>query len=124
LGRALPGIQIKLSRDGEILIKGPYVLEGYYGKSYEEVFIDDGWLPTGDVMKMDADGFIEIIDRKKEIYKNIKGETIAPQRIENFFREFEYVKQVFLVADHRAFNTVLIYPDFDSDDSFNNKTFH
>ncbi|MGB5895122.1 MAG: AMP-binding protein, partial [Ignavibacteriaceae bacterium] len=117
LGKALPGIQIKLSKDGEILIKGYYVLEGYYGQSYEEVFVDDGWLPTGDVMKMDADGFIEIIDRKKEIYKNIKGETIAPQRIENFFREFEYVKQVFLVGDHRAFNTVLIYPDFDSDDS-------
>ncbi|MFC2094185.1 GNAT family N-acetyltransferase, partial [Bacteroidota bacterium] len=117
LGKALPGIQIKLSADGEILIKGPYVLEGYYGKSYEEVFVDDGWLPTGDVMTMDEDGFIEIIDRKKEIYKNIKGETIAPQRIENFFREFEYVLQVFLVGDHRAFNTVLIYPDFDSDDS-------
>jgi long-subunit acyl-CoA synthetase (AMP-forming) len=117
LGKALPGIQIKLSADGEILIKGPYVLEGYYGKSYEEVFVDDGWLPTGDVMTMDENGFIEIIDRKKEIYKNIKGETIAPQRIENFFREFEYVKQVFLVGDHRAFNTVLIYPDFDSDDS-------
>ncbi|MCH8033421.1 MAG: GNAT family N-acetyltransferase [Bacteroidetes bacterium] len=117
LGKALPGIQIKLSTDGEILIKGPYVLEGYYGKSYEEVFVDDGWLPTGDVMKMDADGFIEIIDRKKEIYKNIKGETIAPQRIENFFREFEFVIQVFLVGDHRAFNTVLIYPDFDSADS-------
>jgi long-subunit acyl-CoA synthetase (AMP-forming) len=116
LGKALPGIKIKLSKDGEILIKGPYVLEGYYGKSYEEVFVDDGWLPTGDVMKMDSDGFIEIIDRKKEIYKNIKGETIAPQRIENFFREFESVKQVFLVGDHRAFNTVLIYPDFDSDD--------
>ncbi|MEJ2196606.1 MAG: AMP-binding protein, partial [Ignavibacteriaceae bacterium] len=117
LGKALPGIQIKLNEDGEILIKGPYVLEGYYGKSHEEVFVDDGWLPTGDVMKMDEDGFIEIIDRKKEIYKNIKGETIAPQRIENFFREFEYVKQVFLVGDHRAFNTVLIFPDFDSEDS-------
>jgi long-subunit acyl-CoA synthetase (AMP-forming) len=117
LGKALPGIQIKLSDDGEILIKGPYVLEGYYGKSYKEVFVEDGWLPTGDVMKMDADGFIEIIDRKKEIYKNIKGETIAPQRIENFFREFESVKQVFLVGDHRAFNTVLIFPDLDSEDS-------
>jgi len=117
LGKALPGIQIKLGADGEILIKGPYVLEGYFGKSHEEIFMDDGWLPTGDVMKMDEDGFIEIIDRKKEIYKNIKGETIAPQRIENFFREFEYVKQVFLAGDHRAFNTVLIYPDFDSADS-------
>ena len=58
--------------------------------------------------------FIEIIDRKKEIYKNIKGETIAPQRIENLFREFESIQQVFVVGDHRPFNTVLIYPDLES----------
>ncbi|MGD8306049.1 MAG: AMP-binding protein, partial [Ignavibacteria bacterium] len=117
LGRALPGIQIKLGEDGEILIKGSYVMEGYYGKSFEETFTKDGWLPTGDVMKMDENGFIEIIDRKKEIYKNIKGETIAPQKIENLFREFETVKQVFLVGDHRPFNTVLIYPDYSLENS-------
>jgi long-subunit acyl-CoA synthetase (AMP-forming)/GNAT superfamily N-acetyltransferase len=111
LGPALPGIEIKLGEDGEILIRGPYVMMGYYGKAYEETFMDDGWLATGDVMKMDEEGFIQIIDRKKEIYKNIKGETIAPQKIENYFREFENVKQVFLVGDHRAFNTVLIYPN-------------
>ncbi len=117
LGKALPGIQIKLGEDGEILIKGSYVMEGYYGKSFEETFTADGWLPTGDVMKMDENGFIEIIDRKKEIYKNIKGETIAPQKIENLFREFETVKQVFLVGDHRPFNTVLIYPDYTLENS-------
>lgn len=111
LGKALPGIQIKLAKDGELLIKGDYVMLGYFDQSEEETFIEDGWFPTGDIMKMDNSGFIEIIDRKKEIYKNIKGETIAPQKIENLFRDFDVIKQVFVVGDHKPFNTVLIFPD-------------
>ncbi|MDY0082488.1 MAG: AMP-binding protein, partial [Ignavibacteriaceae bacterium] len=117
LGKALPGIEIKLGEDGEILISGPYVMINYFGQKKEEMFDSDGWLPTGDIMRMDNDGFIEIIDRKKEIYKNIKGETIAPQKIENLFRDFEFVKQVFLAGDHRPFNTVLIFPDIESANS-------
>lgn len=117
LGKALPGIEIKLGDDGEILVKGPYVMLGYYQIENSETFTEDGWLPTGDIMKMDKEGFIQIIDRKKEIYKNIKGETIAPQKIENLFRDFENVKQIFLVGDHRAFNTVLIYPNYDDNNS-------
>ena len=111
LGQALPGIEIKLAEDGELLVKGDYVMPGYFDQTSEETFVDGNWFPTGDIMKMDSHGFIEIIDRKKEIYKNIKGETIAPQRIENLFRDFELVKQVFVVGDHRPFNTVLIHPD-------------
>ena len=117
LGNALPGIEIKLGEDGEIMIKGPYVMLGYYETDNSETFTEDGWLPTGDVMKMDEDGFIEIIDRKKEIYKNTRGETIAPQKIENLFRDFENVKQVFLAGDHRQFNTLLIYPNFEDKNS-------
>ena len=117
LGKALPGIEIKLGDDGEILIRGNYVMLNYYDQKPEETFDDDGWLATGDVMRMDKDGFIEIIDRKKEIYKNVKGETIAPQKIENLFRDFEFVKQVFLAGDHRPFNTVLIFPDLESEKS-------
>jgi len=117
LGKALPGIEIKLGEDGEILIRGPYVMLNYYDQKQEETFDVDGWLATGDVMRMDKDGFIEIIDRKKEIYKNVKGETIAPQKIENLFRDFEFVKQVFLAGDHRPFNTVLIFPDLESEHS-------
>ncbi len=127
LGKSLPGMQIKLGEDGEILIKGSYVMLGYYNIPDSETFIEDGsseprsagtgWLPSGDIMKMDEDGFIEIIDRKKEIYKNVKGETIAPQKIENLFRDFEFVKQVFLVGDHRQFNTVLIYPNLEDKNS-------
>lgn len=117
LGKALPGIEIKLGEDGEILIRGPYVMQNYYDQKLEETFDTEGWLATGDVMRMDKDGFIEIIDRKKEIYKNVKGETIAPQKIENLFRDFEFVKQVFLAGDHRPFNTVLIFPDLESEHS-------
>lgn len=114
LGKALPGIELKIAEDGELLVKGEYVMPGYYDQTKEETFID-GWFPTGDIMKMDSHGYIEIIDRKKEIYKNIKGETIAPQRIENLFREFESINQVFVVGDHRPFNTVLIFPDLESE---------
>ncbi|HEM49455.1 MAG TPA: hypothetical protein ENO27_04505, partial [Caldithrix sp.] len=114
LGKALPGIELKIADDGELLIRGPYVMMGYFGQDYESTFID-GWLPTGDVMQTDSHGFYEIIDRKKEIYKNIKGETIAPQKIENLFRDFDTVQQVFLVGDHRPYNTVLIYPNYESD---------
>ena len=127
LGKPLPGIEIKLGDDGEILIRGPYVMLGYYDTENSETFTEDGsseprsagtgWLPTGDIMKMDEDGFIQIIDRKKEIYKNIKGETVAPQKIENLFRDFENIKAVFLVGDHRPFNTILIHPNYDDRDS-------
>lgn len=117
LGKALPGIELKLAGDGELLIRGDYVMKGYFGYNDEDVFDSDGWLPTGDIMKMDGKGFIEIIDRKKEIYKNIRGETIAPQKIENYFRDFEVLKQVFLVGDHRPHNTLLIYPDYDMENS-------
>ncbi|NOX17641.1 MAG: GNAT family N-acetyltransferase [Chlorobi bacterium] len=117
LGAALPGVEIKLAEDGELLIRGDYVMDGYYGRAKEEVFDSEGWFPTGDVMKTDSNGFIEIIDRKKEIYKNIKGETIAPQKIENFFRDFEFIHQVFLVGDHKPFNALLIHPTEETEDS-------
>lgn len=113
LGKELPGVEMKVADDGELLIRGGYVMSGYYGVKRADTFLEGNWFPTGDVMTLDSNGFIEIVDRKKEIYKNIKGETIAPQRIENFFRDSEFVKQVFLVGDHRPFNTILILPDFD-----------
>ncbi|MCB0282272.1 MAG: GNAT family N-acetyltransferase [Calditrichae bacterium] len=111
LGKPLPGIEVKLGDDGEMLIRGPYVMISYYDGNDDVEKDPEYWMPTGDIMKTDSNGFYEIIDRKKEIYKNIKGETIAPQKIENYFRDFEYVKQVFLVGDHKQYNTVLIYPD-------------
>ena len=112
LGVALPGIEIKLAEDGELLIRGPYVMMGYLDPPDGEPSFDEhGWLHSGDLMRMDDEGHIRLVDRKKEIYKNIKGQTIAPQRIENLFREFASVGRSFLVGDHKPYNTLLIYPN-------------
>jgi long-subunit acyl-CoA synthetase (AMP-forming)/GNAT superfamily N-acetyltransferase len=112
LGYALPGIETRLAEDGELCIRGPYVMTGYLDapdglRSFDE----EGWFHTGDLMQADPDGHLKLVDRKKEIYKNIKGETIAPQRIENLFRDFQSVGRVFLVGDHRPYNTALIWPN-------------
>jgi long-subunit acyl-CoA synthetase (AMP-forming)/GNAT superfamily N-acetyltransferase len=112
LGVALPGIETKLAEDGELLIRGPYVMMGYLDPpDRQPSFDEDGWLHTGDLMRADDEGHIRLVDRKKEIYKNIKGQTIAPQRIENMFREFASVGRAFLVGDHKQYNTLLIYPN-------------
>lgn len=113
IGIPLPGIETKLGNEGELLIRGQYVTAGYYGV-LTQPFIGDNWFPTGDIMKIDEEGFHYIIDRKKDIYKNSRGETVAPQKIENLFLESEYIKQVFLVGDHRPYNTLLIYANEDS----------
>jgi long-subunit acyl-CoA synthetase (AMP-forming)/GNAT superfamily N-acetyltransferase len=112
LGVALPGIELKLADDGELMIRGPYVMTGYLDPPDGlPSFDDEGWFPTGDLMRVDNDGHLRLVDRKKEIYKNIKGETIAPQRIENMFRELDSVGRAFLVGDHCEYNTLLIYPN-------------
>ena len=111
-GPALPGVEIGLADGGELVVRGPYVTMGYLsGGGQESPLGEDGWFHTGDLFEMDAEGCVRIIDRKKEIYKNVKGETIAPQKIENLFRDFESVGRVFLVGDNRPYNTALIYPN-------------
>ncbi len=111
-GIALPGVEISLSEEGELLVHGPYVAMGYLGDEGLEPAVDgEGWFRTGDLFEADGDGYVRIIDRVKEIYKNVKGETIAPQKIENLFRDFESVGRVFLVGDNRPNNTALIYPN-------------
>ncbi len=117
LGQALPGIELELADDGELLIRGPYVMIGYLDPPDGEVSKDEaGWFHTGDLMEIYDDGHYRLVDRKKEIYKNVKGETIAPQRIENLFRDFDSVGRAFLVGDHRDYNTLLVYPNPDFDE--------
>lgn len=112
LGLPLPGISCRLADDGEMLVRGPYVMDDYVAPPEGEAGFDaDGWFHTGDLMEQNADGHYRIVDRKKEIYKNVKGETIAPQRIENLFRDFASVGRAFLVGDHKEYNTLLIWPD-------------
>ena len=109
VGKALPGITLKIAYDGELCLKGPYVTDGYYKEDDSDVIMD-GWFHTGDIFE-EKDGHYFIIDRKKDIYKNSRGQTIAPQKIENLFQDFDSVKSVFLVGDGREFNTILIFPD-------------
>jgi long-chain acyl-CoA synthetase len=112
LGLPLPGIEAALAEDGELKVRGPYVMMGYLDPPEgEPSFDDDGWLHTGDLMEADGEGQLRIVDRKKEIYKNVKGQTVAPQKIENLFRDFDSVGRIFLVGDHRPYNTALIYPN-------------
>ncbi len=114
LGKPLPGIECALADDGELIVRGPYVMTGYLNPPDGlEAYDEDGWFHTGDLMELDETGFLRIVDRKKEIYKNIHGETIAPQKIENLFRDFESVGCIFLVGDHRQYNSALIYPNYD-----------
>ena len=109
LGLPLPGIECRLAEDGELLVRGPYVTDGVFGEAPSE---KGQWLHTGDIMRADDDGFLEIIDRKKAIYKNSRGETIAPQRIEKHFEDLEPVHQAMLVGDQRPHNTLLIHPEW------------
>ena len=113
VGKALPGIELKLAEDGELCLKGPYVTKGYFKEDDSEVFIDE-WFHTQDIFR-EKEKHYYIVDRKKDIYKNTRGQTIAPQKIENLFQDFESIKSVFLVGDGREFNTVLIYPNYDAD---------
>ena len=112
VGPALPGTEIKILSDGEIVIKGPHVMKGYYNNSEatKEV-LKDGWLHTGDVGKIDEDGFLSIIGRKKEIYVTSGGKNIAPLNIEESMKSIPLVSQCFLVGDGRNFCSALFTLD-------------
>ena len=112
VGIALPGIELKLENDGELCLKGHYVSQSYYKLNNSDTY-NDSWFHTEDIFE-ERNGHYFIIDRKKDIYKNSRGQTIAPQKIENLFQDFDSVKSVFLIGDGKEFNTVLIYPDQDN----------
>ena len=109
VGKSLPGIELKLADDGELCMKGPYVSDGFYKIDKSDSF-KGGWFHSGDIFEQ-KNGHYFILDRKKDIYKNSRGQTIAPQKIENLFQDFNLVKSVFLVGDGKEYNTVLIYPN-------------
>ena len=113
VGKTLPGIELKLGNDDELLMRGPYVSSGYYKDAIEGSH-KNGWFHSGDIFK-EKKGHYFIVDRKKEIYKNSRGQTISPQKIENLFQDFEAIRSVFLVGDGKEFNTILLYPDPEND---------
>jgi long-chain acyl-CoA synthetase len=115
VGKPLPGVEVKIAKDGEILAYGPNIMTGYYNKKKEtEETIKDGWLHTGDVGVFDAEGFLVITDRKKSLFKTTGGKYIAPTPIENMFLTSKYIDQFIIIGDRRMFVTALIVPDFEA----------
>ncbi len=110
VGVPLPGVEIKFSDEGELLISGPYIAK--YLDDITEGNNKTYWLSTGDLFKEDENHHLFIIDRVKDIYKNSKGQTIAPAFIEKKFENIPGLKRAFLVGDMRPYNTLLIVPDF------------
>jgi len=114
VGRAISQVTMKIAEDGEILVKGPNVMQGYYRKPEEtkKAFTADGWLCTGDVGRIDDDGFLFITDRKKELLKTAGGKFVAPAPIENALKTSPFILNALVVGDCRKFPAVLIVPNF------------
>jgi long-chain acyl-CoA synthetase len=113
VGRPLGNVEVKIADDGEILVRGPSVFKGYWKRPEEtaNAFVD-GWFKTGDIGNIDADGFLSVTDRKKDLIKTSGGKFIAPQPIENSLKHNVLVAEAIVVGDKRKFPAVLISPYF------------
>jgi len=115
VGKPLPGVEVKIASDGEILARGPNIMQGYYkNKKETEATLIDGWLHTGDIGVFDADGFLMITDRKKHLFKTSAGKYIAPTPIENTFLASKFIDQFIVIGDRRMFLSALVVPDFEA----------
>jgi long-chain acyl-CoA synthetase len=119
IGQTIPGVKVRVAEDGELLVQGDNVMQGYYqmGEETERALqrCDDGvWFHTGDIGTIDADGYIRITDRKKDLIKTSLGKYIAPQPIENLIRAIPMVEQVIVIGNGRKFPSALIVPAFDA----------
>ena len=112
-GRPIANVEIRIADDGEILAKGPCVMQGYYKspESTREVLSEDGWFRTGDIGYLDKDNYLFITDRKKDLLKTAAGKFVAPQPIENALKTSPYILNAMVVGDQRKFIVALIVPN-------------
>ena len=112
-GRPIPNVQLRIADDGEILAKGPCVMQGYFksSESTRDVLSDDGWFKTGDIGYLDKDNYLFITDRKKDLLKTAAGKFVAPQPIENTLKTSPYILNAMVVGDQRKFVVALIVPN-------------
>ena len=115
VGKIVPGVECKIAADGEILTRGPHVMKGYFNKPKEtaDAFDADGWFRTGDIGRIDEDGFLMITDRKKEILVNSNGKNIAPAPIEGHLKGHPFVSLPVVIGDRRKFLSCLFVPNFE-----------
>src|SRR5207253_2226752 len=112
-GKPIPNVQVRVAEDGEILVKGPCVMHGYYknAEATREVLSEDGWFRTGDIGYVDKDNYLFITDRKKDLLKTAAGKFVAPQPIENALKTSPYILNAMVVGDRRKFIVALIVPN-------------
>jgi long-chain acyl-CoA synthetase len=114
VGRPIENVRVRIADDGEILVKGPNVMQGYYKKPEQtrEVFTADGWFCTGDIGRLDDGGYLVITDRKKELLKTAGGKFVAPAPIENLLKTCPFITNAIVVGDRRKFVSALVVPNF------------
>jgi long-chain acyl-CoA synthetase len=114
VGPPIPGVEVKIARDGEILARGPNIMQGYYKMEEEtDEAVKEGWLYTGDIGYLDEDGFLVITDRKKDIIVTAGGKNVAPQPIENLLKTNTYISNVMVIGDKHKFMSALVIPNFE-----------
>lgn len=114
VGALIEGVQVKIAADGEILVKGPNVMMGYYNnqEATNEVMDSEGWFHTGDIGEFQDEKFLKITDRKKEIFKTSGGKYIVPQAMENRFKESRFIEQIMVIGEGEKFPAAFVVPNF------------
>ncbi len=113
VGKILPNIEVRIAEDGEILVRGPSIFKGYWNRPEEtKAAVENGWFKTGDIGQIDADGYLSVTDRKKDLIKTSGGKFVAPQPIENALKLNPFIAVPAIIGDKRKFAAVMISPNF------------